>query len=289
MAFFHLHAKIIGRSQGRHAVAAAAYRCGIRLSCQQSGQIFDYRRKNDVIRSGILAPTILAPSWAPDWVDDRQVLYNFVEASETRKDAQLLREFDLAIPKELDDEASKLLVLRWNRENFLIHELVSDVAFHRGYREENRHAHVLVTLRRIECEGFAARKAVELNHPSMCARWRESWERYCNEALQRAGVEERVSRLSLEAQGINRMPQRHVGQAVTAMRRRGALSEEAYKRFRYRLEATHENPSQGGYIDFLNAWRHLSGRHRLDATVGSRLHRLDGPTGPGAQPDRGVS
>jgi ATP-dependent exoDNAse (exonuclease V) alpha subunit len=284
MAFFHLNVKIISRSKGQYAVAAAAYRAGTKLYCQTSGQTFDYRCKTDVHRLGALKPSILAPSWAPDWVDNREILYNAVERIEKRKDAQLLREFDLAIPRELSNEEARLLVFGWNRENFLVHDLVSDVCFHTGHMGLNPHAHVLVTMRRIEPTGFAARKARDLNHPSLCERWRESWERLCNEALQAAGVSERISRLSLEAQGISRLPQRHVGRAVTAMRRRGLLCEEDYKRLLYRLGGSHGKNSRAVTANLLNSWRHLSDGHRLDATLGGRLQRLASSTNQGREP-----
>jgi len=225
MAIFHFHAQIIGRSGGRSAVAAAAYRSGSRLYCQRTGTSYDYRRKADVIKTGLLAPTIHAPPSAPDWVHQRQILYNRVEAAEKRKDSQLLREFDMAIPHELDELAAKNLVLRWVSEHFLDHGLVADIAFHAGYKGGNRHTHVLTTLRRIEADGFSAKKAIELNHPGLCEVWRESWERLCNEALEKAGSSERISRLSYAAQGIKRRPQRHMGPSATAMFRRGAITD----------------------------------------------------------------
>lgn len=278
MAIFHFHAQIIGRSGGRSAVAAAAYRSGSKLYCQRTGTTYDYRRKLDVIKTGVLAPTILAPPGAPDWVIDRQVLYNMVEAAEKRKDSQLLREFDLAIPHELDECAAKLLVLRWNSENFLDHGVVSDVAFHSGYKGRNRHAHVLTTLRSIDADGFSAKKASELNHPSLCEEWRKSFERLCNEFLEAAGSSERVSRLSLAAEGITRRPQRHMGPSATAMYRRGAITEEAWIKSLYKAEVPDAQQFVRDRIDIQHLqqwWTALT--RRVVPQVGVSLQRVGGP------------
>ena len=100
MAVFHLSAQIIGRGTGRSAVAAAAYRSGGRLVDAGSGMAFDYTRKTGVIHSAVLLP-----AGAPDRLADRELLWNEVEASERRKDAQLAREIELALPRELPDAA----------------------------------------------------------------------------------------------------------------------------------------------------------------------------------------
>ncbi|MDQ2696231.1 MAG: MobA/MobL family protein [Pseudomonadota bacterium] len=52
-------------------------------------------------------------------------------------------------------------------------------------------------------------------------RIRQVWEQYVNQALERAGVEQRVDHRSLEAQGIERLPTIHLGVHAVAMERRG--------------------------------------------------------------------
>jgi len=47
---------------------------------------------------------ILAPQGAPEWVYDRNELWNAVEAAERRKDAQLAREIEIGLPIELTRE-----------------------------------------------------------------------------------------------------------------------------------------------------------------------------------------
>ena len=91
-----LHAKPISRSKQQSAVASAAYRSGEKLLDKRIDETFDYTRKQ-----AIEATRIMAPSSAPDWVLDRATLWNTVEATEKRKDAQLAREVQVAIPDEL--------------------------------------------------------------------------------------------------------------------------------------------------------------------------------------------
>jgi hypothetical protein len=66
MASYHLSAKIIGRSDGRSVVAAAAYRSGSKLERAETGDTQDYRRKG-----GIVSADLLTPEYAPDWARDR--------------------------------------------------------------------------------------------------------------------------------------------------------------------------------------------------------------------------
>ena len=95
MAIYHLSAKVIGRKAGRSSVAAAAYRSGGRLRDERQGIEHDYSRKGGVVHA-----EILAPETAPDWMRDRDRLWNAVEVVERRRDAQLAREIEVSCEKE---------------------------------------------------------------------------------------------------------------------------------------------------------------------------------------------
>jgi hypothetical protein len=87
VAIYHFSAKVIGRSSGCSAVAAAAYRSATTLLDYREARTHDFSHKADVVHS-----EILLPGGAPErWVN-RAVLWNEVEAVEKRKDAQLARE-----------------------------------------------------------------------------------------------------------------------------------------------------------------------------------------------------
>src|SRR5690242_11639656 len=96
MAIYHFSGTVIARSQGRSAVACAAYRSAERLVDAHYACVRDYSRKQ-----GVAYKEILLPEGAPDWMSDREKLWNAVERGEKRKDAQLAREFNVALPREL--------------------------------------------------------------------------------------------------------------------------------------------------------------------------------------------
>ncbi len=49
MAIFHLSVKIISRSSGRSAIAAAAYRAGEKLKNEENGKTHDFSKKKGVV------------------------------------------------------------------------------------------------------------------------------------------------------------------------------------------------------------------------------------------------
>src|SRR3546814_9080927 len=54
MASFHLAVKAIGRSAGRSATAAAAYRAGVEITDERTGLVHDYTRKQGVEHSELM-------------------------------------------------------------------------------------------------------------------------------------------------------------------------------------------------------------------------------------------
>src|SRR3546814_18537864 len=96
MAIYHLAVKSVSRSTGRSAVAAVAYRAGVCLENERDGLVHDYTR-----RGGVEDAFIVAPEGAA-WAQDRSALWNAAEAAEKRKDAKVAREYELALPAELE-------------------------------------------------------------------------------------------------------------------------------------------------------------------------------------------
>src|SRR5688500_2009828 len=96
MAIYHFSAKMISRGTGRSAVAAAAYRSASCLPDQRLDRDHDFTNKSGVVHS-----EVLLPKNAPQELADRSTLWNAVEAAELRKDAQLARELEFAIPREM--------------------------------------------------------------------------------------------------------------------------------------------------------------------------------------------
>lgn len=208
MAIYHLHAQIVGRSEGRSAVAAAAYRSGVVLYDEEAGKTFHWTR-NDVAHAEIMAPEI-----APEWVHDRDVLWNSVHALEGRNDSQLAREVEIALPRELSPDERLDVVRSYVSEMFVAEGMVADLAIHDDGTNHNPHAHVMLTLRQATAWGFKKSKTREWNSAATLTYWREQWAAYANRALERAGHAARIDHRTLEAQGIDRQPTIHEGPAA---------------------------------------------------------------------------
>lgn len=199
MASYHLSVKMIGRSDGRSVVAAAAYRAGAKIQRAETGDSQDYTRKG-----GVVSADLLIPSDAPEWAQDRAQLWNAVEAVEKRKNSQFAREIELALPNELPDDEARHLALTWAQDELVSRGMVADVCIHDpepvpgGSR--NRHAHILCTVRGFDGDGWSKTKDRSWNDKTLLQHWRESWAEAQNAALERAGCVDRVDHRSLEDQ-----------------------------------------------------------------------------------------
>jgi hypothetical protein len=197
MAIYHLRATMISRSQGRSATAASAYRVAERIEDRRTGLTFDY-----AARGGVDHTEILAPDHAPDWVRDRSELWNRVEESETRKNSQVAREVRVALPDELTHAQRVALVRDYAQAQFVDRGMVADIALHAPGREgdeRNHHAHILLTTREVDADGFTTKNR-DWNKVEVLEGWREAWARDSNAALERAGIEDRVDHRTLVAQ-----------------------------------------------------------------------------------------
>lgn len=240
MASFHLSVEIVGRSEGRSAVAAAAYRAGAVLTDPDTGRVHDYGRKR-----GVASSWIETPDDAPDWCRDRAALWAAVHAKEKRKNSRLAREVRIALPHELTDEQRAELVREWVRDAITSRGVVADVAIHRPGRagdDRNHHAHILVTCRRPDAgqpDGWDRHAARDLNDVSWIEALRSSWEQAQNLALLEAGSSARVDHRSLAAQredaleagdldlaaSLDRPAEPRLGLAAGAMEARGVPTE----------------------------------------------------------------
>jgi len=226
LAIFHLNARVVKSSKGQSAVAKAAYNAHDLLTNENTGDRHDYRYKGEVIFSGIFAPKD-APAWVKELTQDRQALWSAVEGAEKRKDAQLAREVEFALPHELTDQQREYLVKDFVRENFVRKGMIADVSIHAPSREgddRNYHAHVLLTMRRIGSDGFGE-KAREWNSKAQLQEWRGQWEHLANRHLERHGHDARIDHRSLEEQGLDREPTIHVGPTATDFEREGIKTE----------------------------------------------------------------
>ena len=107
------------------AVAAAAYRAASELQDERLGRAHDFTNKAGVVHS-----EILLPEGAPARLSDRATLWNEVEASEKRKDAQLAREIEFALPRELSQAEAIRLARDFVAEQFVARGMIADLNVH---------------------------------------------------------------------------------------------------------------------------------------------------------------
>ncbi len=219
MAIYHCSVRTISRADNHSAVAAAAYRSGQILKDERTGQSHNYRN-----RKGILNALIFLPSTAPEAYADRLTLWNAAESAEVRKNSRVAREIILALPHELS-EAMRLGLAK-DMALFLVEKygVAVDLAVHapqeaHGDDPRNHHAHLLFTTREVTGDGLGAKTRIlddKEQGPVQIELIRQVWETLANVALQQAGFEGlRIDRRTLEDQGIDRIPQEHVGKAGT--------------------------------------------------------------------------
>ena len=223
MAQYHFAATLVCRSKGQSAVAAAAYRAGVRLEDERLGKTFDYTRRRGVLHTEICT--------AANDQRDRGQLWNAVEKSEKRKDSQLARSIDIALPHELTLGLNLELVRGFVREKFVTQGMIADFAIHAPGRKgdiRNVHVHILLTTREIAGQGFGP-KVRAWNGKTELLEWRKAWADHANRILEREGFEERIDHRSLSDQGIDREPTTHVGPVGKEMEERGDVSDRAQK------------------------------------------------------------
>ncbi len=247
IAIYHCSIKIIKRSQGRSAVAAAAYRSGQELTNEWDGITHDYTKKGGVVYSEILLPALAPPSFY-----DRSTLWNSVEETEKSRNAQLTREIEIALPLELDRQRQIQLVRAYVRDTFVASGMCADLSIH-DKGDGNPHAHIMLTLRplkenggwgakcrkeygldergqriRLPGGGFKSHRVntTDWNDQGKAEVWRAAWADACNRALEQIGRPERIDHRSYLRQGIQQMPTVHMGVAATQMERRSLATEK---------------------------------------------------------------
>ncbi len=246
MAIYHLSTKIISRSKGKSSIASSAYRSGEKLYNKRDGLIHDYTKRKDVIYKEIFKPIN-----APNWVLDREQLWNEVEQIEKSKNSQLAREIDIALPIELNEKERIELLREYVIDNFSNKGMVADVVIH-DKEDGNPHSHIMLTMRPFEENGEWGAKAkkeyildkngnktyskngnaksrkietTNWNKKETLEHWREQWAIYANKALEKVNRKERIDHRSYEDQGIDKLATRHEGPTVRAMEKKGIKTE----------------------------------------------------------------
>lgn len=237
MAITHFTPQLISRGDGRSVVAAAAYRHCARMENEREGRVLDFSNKPDLVHEEFVLP-VDAPAWATTMVSGRPasscsgLFWNKVEMSETRKDAQLAKEYILALPVELTTSQNIDLVRAFVATEISARGLIADWAYHGA--PGNPHVHLMTNLRPLTQAGFGAKKVAvvdENGEPLRTAKgqiryelWagdkhdflalRDAWLAAQNMHLTRAGHDVRVDGRSYAERGIDLKGAPHVGVAA---------------------------------------------------------------------------
>jgi Ti-type conjugative transfer relaxase TraA len=220
----------------------------------------DYSNKRNLAHEEFLLPPG-APDWARALIVDRSVtgavegFWNKVEAFEKRADAQLAKEFIIALPVELRREQNIALMRQFVFEQVLARAQVADWVYHD--EPGNPHVHLMTSLRPLTETGFGAKKVTVIGADGQPVRtasgkiqyrlWagekadfleqRNAWLDLQNQHLALAGLEIRVDGRSYAERGIDIVPTTHIGGAAKAMQRK---SDDAGRAIDLERLALHE-------------------------------------------------
>ena len=224
MAIYHFSAKVVSRANGSSAVASAAYRSASELHDERLGRSHDFSNKAGVVHS-----EVLLPNGTPNRLSDRATLWNEVEAGEKRKDAQLAREVEFAIPREMSEAQGVQLAKDFVETQFVKRGMVADLNVHWDIGKDGQpkpHAHVMLSMREVGPDGFG-KKMREWNGTELLKQWREAWEGHVNDRLAELDIDARIDHRTLAAQGIDLEPQHKIGPAGSRRLDRGENAERA--------------------------------------------------------------
>ena len=239
MAIFHLNESNISRSDGRSAVACAAYRACEKLEDQTYGKTQDYTRKK-----GLEYKSIYAPEHTNEKLLDRQTLWNEVEKKEfnangsMKENARLAKEYTCALPHELTDQERIKIVDDFCRDFVKKHNVIVDACIHAPHDRDdetdnkNYHVHIMFTTRVVNEKGEFGKKQRTFNDdgPKVLKDSRATFANVVNTALENAGLDERIDHRSYKDQGLDFLePTKHEGHEVTALRRNGIDTEISLK------------------------------------------------------------
>lgn len=234
MALAHTRMKMLSRGS-RNTVRALAYRAGCKLYDEQTGEVFDYRKK-DVHHVELLIPND-APEWTQDLknliVQDRQKgvqqFSDLCEQAEKRKDAQVYREWEFSLHRELSDEQNMELARELLQDQVCGLGMAVLVNFHFDVDEETGerkpHCHALFVTRRLTEEGFSEKKVLDWNRRDLAGELREQHSSYSNFYFKKLGLEIRIDPRSYREQGIDLEPQPKLGMNVRDMETRHQRTE----------------------------------------------------------------
>ena len=263
-----LRANVISKKT-QSVVASASYRSGEVLYSERDEEVKNFRTRG-------VAPEafILRPDHAPEWTKEREKLWNEVERKEKAWNAQLAREILIALPIELNHDQQNELVQKFVQSTFVDEGMVADVAIHRD-KEHNPHAHILLTVRPFNEDGswgekkrrvyerdeqgeikrtedgkkiFQTVSSTDWNNRDTLVRWRLAYADMINDAFLENNIDQRVSALSFEEQGLEKIAEvrleRNEYQFIKRLEAQGKEANTFYHQLNQQIRKTNEQITQ---------------------------------------------
>ena len=193
MAIGHIAVRPHSRSQGHSMAAAVAYRCGLALTCERTGERHDFTRRAqraDVAEYGLTGGRFGSIG----------AFATAVEAAEKRRNSRICRDVQMALPAELDEHSRIELSRAFAAELAERYGTAACWAVHRPDRrsdQRNHHAHILLPTRALNDDGRSFGKKLRVlddqrRGPEEITEIRQLWEARANKALIAAGQEATV-------------------------------------------------------------------------------------------------
>jgi hypothetical protein len=303
----HLHTH--NRDRNHSAVAAAAYRLGLKLFDERTETWHDYSK-----RSGkqVVYGETMGPQGAPAWLLEPGTLWNEIEKAENRVDAQICRDYRIPIPLGVDEKAA--IAMARSMAGYIVARFNVPVciAVHRDNTVDldgnakpgekiGFHAHLLFPTRELIREGEGGsdswrlgRKLSELSNRRQSApivdSMNEKWAKLANAHLAAAGLPATYESKSYKRLGLDKTPK------PTRARRYGAKNQwypkttgaapvpqldasSVKQRLHARREKSVETALKGGVVRARRAaTREIRGKAPLinrASFVGGRTLRID--------------
>jgi hypothetical protein len=303
----HLHTH--NRDRNHSAVAAAAYRLGIKLFDERTETWHDYSKRSG--KQVVYGETI-GPHGAPAWLLEPGTLWNEVEKAESRVDAQICRDYRIPIPFGVDEKAAiamsrsmaGYIVARFNVPVCIAVHRDNTVDLDGNAKPGDKigfHAHLLFPTRELVREGECGsetwrlgRKLSELSNRRQSApivdSMNEKWAKLANTHLAAAGLPATYESKSYKRLGLDKTPK------PTRARRYGAKNQwypkttgaapvpqldasSVKQRLHARREKSVETALKGGVVRARRAaTREIRGKSPLinrASFVGGRTLRID--------------
>lgn len=248
--------EIVGRSAkcrgGSSAVDKSAYISRTTMYCEYDGKTYYPKYSEDLVHC-----EVLLPPQAPSEYQDPSVLWNAVEMAEKGTKAQLARTYKVSLPNEWSYELATEVMRDYVQRNFVDEGMCAQFAIHDSENEKtgqrNLHCHIMLTMRPILEDGTWGDKQKKIyildadgnkirtksgnykcktqdvtgwNSHENAKRWRKDLADTINSVNSEHGfTRDFWEHRSFAEQGLDLLPQIHLGERASAMERLGIHTE----------------------------------------------------------------